>query len=733
VDNRFGEVPRTAIWGLVFVDADRDRALTARDTERIAGVTVELRQGGTSCSTGTLLGSTQTAADGSYVFPGGSVTGAQVVAGQAYRVCERQPTDFVDGPTLPGDAASSARSDDILITALPATGSGSNHFGEWRRLGGGGGDVPSTITGTVFVDRNRDGALTSADPTRVAGVTVRLVGGDSCSGAEIGRTTTDAQGRYAFPGGNVSAAQVLAGQRYSVCEVQPSGYGDGATLPGGSASTPAPNHIVIGALPVGGSNDNNFGEHGARIAGRVFLDRDNDGQPNGSDAGIGAVQVTLTGGDGAVRTATTAADGRFAFEDLPGGRWTLTEQPAQPLVTVGGGSVGTADGKTTAGTGGGRASTPGSTPSSIADLQLPVAGESVDNLFAEVLGIGISGTVYIDRNRDGTLTSADPGRIAGVTVRLVDGDSCSGTEIGRTRTDELGRYAFPGGNVGADRVVAGRRYSVCEVQPADHADGSTNPGTGGSTPAPNHIVIGALPEGGSSANDFGERAGRIAGRVFLDRNNDGQPNGNDVGIGGVTITLTGGDGRTRSTPTAPDGRFSLRRPARRPLDADRAGRTTPGHAGRRVVHHARRQDHRGHRRRHRHRGGQPAQPHQRPGAARRRRRAGQPVCRSGHRQPGRPCLAGPGQQRPPRQRRTRHRRRHRGADLHRRPGPCRAADAGHRRRRPLRLHRPAPGHLHRDRTQPARRHPQRQPPCPAAPAARPPGWTPCRRPSAASC
>jgi len=261
--------------------------------------------------------------------------------------------------------------------------------------------------------------------------------------------------------------------------------------------------------------------------------------------GINNVPVTLLNtGNGASRVVNTDASGNYSFTDLVAGTYTLSEGAIPP-------ASGTfANGRTTAGTvNGAAAGTAGN--DTITAIAMPAAGVGINHNFGELNpAAGISGTVYVDRNRDGLLSGADPGRLPGVTLRLVDGASCAGTVLATVVTDAAGNYNITNADLLAPaQLASGRPYSVCETQPVGYGDGSVNPGTGGSTPGANQIVINSLPSGGSANNNFGERAGSLAGRVYLDAANDGVFNGSDSGIGGVVVTLSTG----ATTTTAGEG------------------------------------------------------------------------------------------------------------------------------------------------------------------------------------
>lgn len=109
----------------------------------------------------------------------------------------------------------------------------------------------------------------------------------------------------------------------------------------------------------------------------------------------------------------------------------------------------------------------------------------------------IAGTVYHDRNDNGTIQAGEEG-ISGVEIRLMQG----GTVVATTTTDAGGHYQF--GN-----LVPGT-YTVVEVQPTGWIDGKDTAGTGASGAqgtAGNDVISNVTLNGGDAAIDynFGER------------------------------------------------------------------------------------------------------------------------------------------------------------------------------------------------------------------------------------
>ena len=362
----FGERPRAAISGTVYIDLNRNSALDPTPTDgRIPGVTLTLVLGA-DCS-GAVLGTTTTDANGSYSFAGATT-------GLTYTVCETQPAGYLTGGENPGANGSSAVANAITIRNLPLAGSAGNHFAEIASN--------SAITGRVWLDANNDGLIDAAE-TGIAGVAVTLSGSDSAGIAVSRSSTTDATGNYRF--------DALAPGTYSVQEpVQPAGTLDGRTVAGplggvasgvggGAGAAPsAINNIVLGLLQTAAAN--NFGEiPPAQVAGRVYADNNNDGRIDTTETGLAGVVINLSGTDdsgAAVNLATTtAADGSYAFANLRPGRYTLTE-PVQP--------AGTVNGITSPGSLGGTATPAGSAPSAISAITVPVGGQALANNFGEI-------------------------------------------------------------------------------------------------------------------------------------------------------------------------------------------------------------------------------------------------------------------------------------------------------------------------------------------------------------
>ena len=292
------------------------------------------------------------------------------------------------------------------------------------------------------------------------------------------------------------------------------------------------------------------------IAGSVYTDANNDGIRNPTDAPIAGTLIELLNSSGVVvATANTDSSGNYTFLGIDPGTYSVRE-PAQPTATL--------NGQTTAGTGGtanGTATAPSVAPSQISGIQVAGGQSAINNNFGEINPSNIAGRVFADVNNDGIQQPGDA-PISGVSITLSGTNDLGQTVNVTATTAPDGTYSFPGLRPGTYRVTEG-------AQPAGTANGLTVAGTtGGTTTTPatapssiSAIVLGAGVN--STGNNFAEIPTNrtLAGRVFVDDNNNTFFNGPDAGVTGLTVTLTGTDvnGNTisASLPTDSNGNYSF--------------------------------------------------------------------------------------------------------------------------------------------------------------------------------
>ncbi len=117
--------------------------------------------------------------------------------------------------------------------------------------------TPGRVSGTVFLDTNRNGAKDSNEKG-LAGVTVRLTG-TTLTGLTVNQSrTTDANGAFAF--------ESIAPGNYQLIETQPGFYSDGVEVPGtaGHKGSPANDTFSIGLTSNMNANNYLFAEAGLR-------------------------------------------------------------------------------------------------------------------------------------------------------------------------------------------------------------------------------------------------------------------------------------------------------------------------------------------------------------------------------------------------------------------------------------------------------------------------------------
>ena len=215
--------------------------------------------------------------------------------------------------------------------------------------------VVSSLTGTVYVDLNKNGQYDAGTDKGLSGVVVTLTGTTS-SGTAISQTATSGtDGSYSFSG---LAAANSSG--YTLTEAATPGYGGGTVKPGNTTNGTVSGNSISAITFTATSNlaGYNFGELAGSLAGVVYVDVNANGQYNsGTDTALSGIVVTLTGTDvtgvAVSKTATSASDGSYSFTGLVASNssgYTLTEAatPAygQGTNTPGSTTNGTASGNT---------------------------------------------------------------------------------------------------------------------------------------------------------------------------------------------------------------------------------------------------------------------------------------------------------------------------------------------------------------------------------------------------
>ncbi len=272
-----------------------------------------------------------------------------------------------------------------------------------------------SIGDTIYHDMNNDGVI---DPGEgLAGVEVTLTppaGVDLGNGAGQPITTkTDKDGKYLFenlPKGDYKVS--VDEKTLPIAALQGKNTQD---PDGGTASESA---ITLGA---GEQNlDQDFGYYAPGMIGdTIYHDKNNDGVID-PDEGLDGVTVTLTLPDGTPRTTTTDKDGKYLFDNLPAGDYTVTvdEGTLPPEL----------QGKNTQDPDGGN--------DSASKLTLGVGESNLDQDFGYYTPGSIGDTIYRDDDNDGV---ADAGEgLAGVKVTLTLPDGTTRT----TTTDKNGKYLF---------------------------------------------------------------------------------------------------------------------------------------------------------------------------------------------------------------------------------------------------------------------------------------------------
>ncbi len=195
--------------------------------------------------------------------------------------------------------------------------------------------VSSKISGTVFVDLDATGTLTTGD-AGIMSATVKLyedVNGDGFlnTGDTLFQTkVTNNAGGYAFTG--------LDGGKYLVVE-SVAGYlsnADFDTALGGCASGNGCDVIAVTLNNESANTGNNFSNIGATIGDLIFTDVNGNGAQDTGDTGVAGVTVDLLDAASTViATKTTDGSGLYSFSALSAGDYTVAVTDTGGVLAIG--------------------------------------------------------------------------------------------------------------------------------------------------------------------------------------------------------------------------------------------------------------------------------------------------------------------------------------------------------------------------------------------------------------
>jgi protocatechuate 3,4-dioxygenase beta subunit len=531
----------------------------------IAGATVKLvrdqNQDGDFNDVGETIATTTTDANGDYAFRG-------LTPGLQYQVVFSLPSGY-DGisPRQSDGSATSGSNSDALVSSVVVLAPGENNTsidaGFYKK---------ASLGDRVWLDANANGQQ-DAGETGVAGVKVTLVGGGldgklATTGDNTSTSvTTDANGNYAFTG-------LTPGVEYQVQFEQPAGsvftrQDAGADASDSDADASGKTQVVVLA-----SGENNTtidaGIYApASLGDRVWLDANGNGLQDAGEAGVAGAKVTLTGGgaDGLLATlgdntsaeTITDASGNYKFEGLtPGAEYQVQfTAPDGKLFTRANAGDDALD--SDAGSDG---------KSQVVKL---ASGEHNPTIDAGVYApASLGDRVWLDANANGVQDAGENG-IGGLTLTLhgggadgllaTTGDNTTATTV----TDASGNYGFANLAPGVEYQIEFGMTAGSVLTRRDVGDDAAD--SDADSVNKSQVVTLVSGENNKTIDGGIYMPASLGDRVWHDANANGQQDAGEAGIGGVTVTLTGGgadgllsttgDNTTVTTTTDASGNYTF--------------------------------------------------------------------------------------------------------------------------------------------------------------------------------
>ena len=494
----FGYIKKHAISGNVYLDQNRDKTKNTGDID-LSGVTVKLLD-----KDGNVVGTTTTDKDGNYSFTGLNDGTYTVQVDKTGPLADKEQTEDPSGKT-------DSRSQAITFTRTDPDVTNVN-FGYADNY---------SIHGLVYRDGDRD-ETHGATEKGYANQTVELRDKD---GKVVATTTTDENGAYSF--------EKLPAGDYTVKVVKDGALTDLDQTEDPDSTKDSTSGVISLSNDHRTQTDVNFGYIANNsINGTIYRDGDRDGKKGDTEGRYSGVTVQLLDKDGKViATTTTDKDGKYSFEHLPDGTYSVKVVKDGALTDTD--QTGDPDNKLD------NASEP-----ITLDEKNPTKGD-VD--FGYVPNNTIKGTVYRDDNRDKTINGDEPG-LERVSVQLLDED---GKVLQTLDTDADGNYAFQHLPDGKYTVKVVRSSSIKDYDQTEDPDATVDDTSAVYTMGPENslqekVNFGYVP-------DYS-----IAGRVYRDSDKSGSYTDGEETFSGVTVDLLDKDGKVVATTTTDkDGNYSF--------------------------------------------------------------------------------------------------------------------------------------------------------------------------------
>ncbi len=538
-----------ALGDFVWNDANHNGIQDAGEPG-IAGVTVTLYgSNGT-----TVLGTTTTAADGSYHFTG--------LAAGTYYVGFSTPSGYVFSPQYAGSDTS--KDSNANVTTNVTTGTNMSDVvtltaGQTDNTIDAGLYQPAALGDFVWNDTNHNG-IQDAGETGISGVTVTLYGSNGTT--VLGTTTTAADGSYHFTG--------LAAGTYYVGFSTPSGYIFSPQYAGSDTSKDSNANVTTNVTTgtnmsdvvtlTAGQTDNTIDAglyQPAALGDFVWNDTNHNGIQDAGETGISGVTVTLYGSNGTtvLGTTTTAADGSYHFTGLAAGTYYVGfSTPSGYIFSP------QYAGSDTSKDSNANVTTNVTTGTNMSDVVTLTAGQTDNTIDAGLYQPAALGDfVWNDTNHNGIQDAGETG-ISGVTVTLYGSNGT--TVLGTTTTAADGSYHFTGLAAGTYYVgfstpsgyIFSPQYAGSDTSKDSNANVTTNVTTGTNM---SDVVTLTAGQTDNTIDAGLYQPAALGDFVWNDTNHNGIQDAGETGISGVTVTLYGSNGTTvlGSTTTAADGSY----------------------------------------------------------------------------------------------------------------------------------------------------------------------------------